>query len=296
LNRILIVNADDFGRSEAVNLGVAEGYRRGIVTSASIVANAPAFSHAVTIAKELKGLEVGIHLAADEYEPVLPRAAISSVVTPEGRFIDRRRLFLKMAVDSRTGDDLFREWDAQLSKVVKAGIELTHLDGHGHCHAHPRVARRVLELAKRYGIERVRLPVEPIAWRSERISPSRLMDKMLVTIACPPARRMWAGKLRFPIRFYGFSEAGSVTQELVRRVADAAPPGVSELMVHVGVGNDEDDGFRTGYNWKGDLEAVTAFGKNEFQQQFHITLEAHQQKRDQEQWNRASSETSGNVI
>jgi predicted glycoside hydrolase/deacetylase ChbG (UPF0249 family) len=272
--RSLIVNADDFGRSEAVNLGVAEGFRHGILTSTSIVANSPAFSHAVALAKQLKGLEVGIHLAVDEYEPVLPPTAIPSLVTPEGRFIARGRLFLKMAVDSRTGDDLFREWDAQLSKVVKAGIQLTHVDGHGHCHAHPRAARRVLELAKRYGIDRVRMPVEPIAWWPEGVSASRMMGKVLVTIASQPAGKVWGGKLRIPIRFYGFSDAGGVTRSLIRRVAEAAPPGVSELMVHVGVCNDEADGFHTGYNWKGDLDAVTAFAKDEFQHQFSIALAA----------------------
>ena len=30
--RFLIVNADDFGRNEAVNQGVAEGFRRGIIS------------------------------------------------------------------------------------------------------------------------------------------------------------------------------------------------------------------------------------------------------------------------
>jgi predicted glycoside hydrolase/deacetylase ChbG (UPF0249 family) len=272
--RSLIVNADDFGRSEAVNLGVAEGFRRGILTSTSIVANSPAFSHAVAIAKELKGLEVGIHLAADEYEPVLPPAAIPSLVTPEGRFIGRGRLFLKMAVDNRTGDDLFREWDAQLSKVQKAGIQLTHVDGHGHCHAHPRAARHVLELAKRYGIERVRMPVEPVAWWPEQVSASRMIGKLLVTIASQPARMVWGGKLRIPTRFYGFSDAGGVTRSLISRVAEAAPVGISELMVHVGVSNNEAEGFWTGYNWKGDLDAVTTFAKDEFQQQFKIVLAA----------------------
>ena len=42
----------------------------------------------------------------------------------------------------------------------------------------------------------------------------------------------------------------------VRRVARSAP-GVSELMVHPGVFNVEPAGLETGYDWEGDLGAVT---------------------------------------
>jgi len=275
VDRSLIVNADDFGRSEAVNSGVAEAFCRGIVTSTSIVANSPAFAHAVALVSGLKGLGIGIHLAADEYRPLLPPRTIPSLVTADGRFLRRSLLFLKMAVDRRTGDDLLREWEAQISKVVKAGIQLTHIDGHGHCHAHPRAARIVLELAKRYRIERVRLPIEAIIWRPDRLSASRMAAKLVVTLACQPARRTWRGRLPFATRFYGFSDAGGVTRALIRRIAEVAPPGVSELMVHVGASNDEAAGFWTGYDWKGDLDAVTAFTKDEFQKQFGVALVTH---------------------
>ena len=60
MDRFLIVNADDFGRSESVNAGVAEAYRRGILTSASIVATGAAFESAVALVPQLEGLGIGI--------------------------------------------------------------------------------------------------------------------------------------------------------------------------------------------------------------------------------------------
>ncbi len=160
-DRFLIVNADDFGRSETVNAGVVEAFRRGILTSTSIVATGTAFEPAVVLARQNQGLGIGIHLVVDRrHEPALPPSEIPSLVTSNGKFRARRK-------QVRTRDDVFREWDAQISKVLAAGIQLEHIDGHGHRHAHPRVAGVVIALAERYDIGHVRLPVEAIMWRPE---------------------------------------------------------------------------------------------------------------------------------
>ena len=45
----LIVNADDFGISEAVNRGIVEAFDGGIVTSTSLMATGDAFEHAVEL-------------------------------------------------------------------------------------------------------------------------------------------------------------------------------------------------------------------------------------------------------
>ena len=59
--RLLIVNADDFGLTDGVNEGVRRGHREGIVTSASLMVDAPAAGGAVAIASELPGLSLGLH-------------------------------------------------------------------------------------------------------------------------------------------------------------------------------------------------------------------------------------------
>ncbi len=276
--RFLIVNADDFGRSEAVNQGVAEGFRRGIVTSASLVAAGPAFESAVRIAADLPGLGVGIHLIANEYTPILPPAQIPRLVNSEGRFYSRPHQFARMAWDLRLRRDLLLEWDAQISKILRTGIKLTHIDGHGHCHAHPAAAGVVLELAGRYGIEHVRLPAEPILWKPGRIPSPRFAEKVVLNLATSVPRTIWSGKLSFPGSFYGFSHGGRMSADVVRQVAMSVPPGVSELMVHVGVSNDEAPGFWTGYDYAGDLRAVTTYSKQEFEKEFGVTLVTHVQR------------------
>ncbi|MGZ4842208.1 MAG: ChbG/HpnK family deacetylase, partial [Candidatus Angelobacter sp.] len=45
--RRLIVNADDFGLTAGVNRAIAEGNRAGVVTSATLMANAQASEAAI---------------------------------------------------------------------------------------------------------------------------------------------------------------------------------------------------------------------------------------------------------
>ena len=60
--RRLIVNADDFGSSEAVNEAVVRAYTEGVLTSCSLMVTGAAFEHAVRLAHAHPGLAVGIHL------------------------------------------------------------------------------------------------------------------------------------------------------------------------------------------------------------------------------------------
>src|SRR5690242_5450713 len=60
--RRLIVNADDFGMSEAVNEAIIRAHREGVLTSTSLMVTGAAAAEAVRLAKENPRLAVGIHL------------------------------------------------------------------------------------------------------------------------------------------------------------------------------------------------------------------------------------------
>jgi chitin disaccharide deacetylase len=61
----LIVNADDFGLTAGVSEGIVEAHSRGIVTSTSLMVDAPAAEHAVGLAGENPGLSIGLHFVDD---------------------------------------------------------------------------------------------------------------------------------------------------------------------------------------------------------------------------------------
>ena len=65
--RLLIVNADDFGRSASVNHGVIEAHERGIDTSASLMVRWAAAEEAAAYARAGSGLSLGLHVDVGEW-------------------------------------------------------------------------------------------------------------------------------------------------------------------------------------------------------------------------------------
>ena len=62
VDRWVIVNADDFGRSRGVNRGIVEAHERGIVTSASLMVRWAAAADAAAYARMRPELSVGLHV------------------------------------------------------------------------------------------------------------------------------------------------------------------------------------------------------------------------------------------
>ncbi len=60
--KYLIPNADDFGYTRDVNEGIIHAHRQGILTATTLMATGAAFDHAVALARENPGLDVGVHL------------------------------------------------------------------------------------------------------------------------------------------------------------------------------------------------------------------------------------------
>lgn len=159
MGRRLILQADDFGASKAVNRAVLEGYRRGVLTSCSVMASGEAFEDAMRIAKELPGLGVGLHLVTVQGRSVLPHRAIPTLVDPSGRFADDptwagfRYFFCRKA-----REELRRELSAQFETVLAFGIPVSHIDSHLHLHVHPVIFDLAVELGTHYGVRRMRVP------------------------------------------------------------------------------------------------------------------------------------------
>ena len=77
MSRRLIVNADDLGYDPAINRGIVEAMRQGVVTSATLMVNLP---HSAEGAAQAHGLAVGLHLNLARGAPVSPRFPASLLV------------------------------------------------------------------------------------------------------------------------------------------------------------------------------------------------------------------------
>lgn len=70
--RFLVVNADDFGYCDQRNRGIVESFQNGVVSSASLLANADKALEAVQLSKEY-GIPLGLHLNLTEGKPIKTR-------------------------------------------------------------------------------------------------------------------------------------------------------------------------------------------------------------------------------
>src|ERR1051325_5584813 len=137
----LIVNADDFGMTSGVNRAVIDAHTLGMVTSTSLMATGDAFDAAVTVAA-MQEISIGCHIVLLEGAPLLPPESIPSLATRngDGSPCFRRRLgeFIRAAtLGLLPGEEIKREATAQIEKLQRAGIHLTHADTHKHAHVFP---------------------------------------------------------------------------------------------------------------------------------------------------------------
>ena len=70
MERVLIVNADDFGLSKGQNYGIVEACRNGVVTSTTALVNGEAINHAEQLSRDLPELAVGMHFVLTLGKPL----------------------------------------------------------------------------------------------------------------------------------------------------------------------------------------------------------------------------------
>jgi predicted glycoside hydrolase/deacetylase ChbG (UPF0249 family) len=131
------------------------------------MANAPAFDDAVALALANPTLGVGCHITLIDGTPVAHPQSIPSLLGGDGKSLRSTPFdFLQALLRGEIReDDIEREAVAQVQKLQRAGIDVTHLDTHKHTHIFPTVARPLLHLAERTRIGAVRNPFEP-PWAS----------------------------------------------------------------------------------------------------------------------------------
>ncbi|MBV6394464.1 MAG: Chitooligosaccharide deacetylase [Anaerolineales bacterium] len=265
----LIVNADDLGRTVRINDGIQKAFREGILSSTSMVANSPAFDHGLNVARSNPALDIGIHLALTEYPPISDSAYLRSL---SKKSFGRAFLRLAYATDAQLRS-VETEFRRQIEKALLHRIRLTHLDGHNHVHAHPRLAGIVTRLAREYSLCCIRLPRERLAYGR---GVGRYLQKAMLAIVCELDVRTFRTALRWPDEFHGFTEGGRLTRETLTAILRRMRPGVHELMCHVGTEND-DPPFSIGYRWLDELQAVTSWSREEVQREFGIRIISHQE-------------------
>ena len=221
----LIINADDFGLSPGINKGIIRAVKAGVVTSATLLTQGPAFREAIEAAPADLGLGVHLNLTGGWG---MPKGG-----APVGFYTNNPALLLWRCFAGRV-DLTFAQTELrkQIEAFAKIGDLPTHLDGHHHIHVFPGMAELVAELAVEYNIPSIRLPRPSFSlWRRPLIK--RTLMGQLATKA---GRLFEARGLKFPPGFWGFSLYGSGDFGWrLQAVLEKIEAGTHEIMSHPGL-------------------------------------------------------------
>ncbi|MGH7136201.1 MAG: carbohydrate deacetylase [Pirellulales bacterium] len=277
-HRSLILHADDFGMNAAVTHGIIEAFSDGLLTSTSLLANAPAAELAVTewqkledarrkdtlaSAERRRGLgddaspfDLGVHLNLTQGRPLTGPIFPAELHDHAGRFLSPGRLFLRLRASGRAWRAAIeRELAAQIEWLVVRGIQPTHLNGHQYVEMMPVVSELVPLLAERYGISYIRAASEPGHWLTSLTPGWRASNWCLSFV-----KRHYADRWRRTLDtagiahaddFFGASHAGLIDVRLMRRFLRLARNHtLLEIALHPGrspdqrAGDSQVDGWR----------------------------------------------------
>ncbi|MDR1998093.1 MAG: ChbG/HpnK family deacetylase [Candidatus Margulisbacteria bacterium] len=125
----IIINADDFGISASANKAIAELYKKGVISSATLLVDLPDSKAAADLAKRDR-IPVGLHF----------NLTLGSPSTPPGTCFKNRgdfeRQLLKGQIKKKFIQD---ELARQYQKMLDFGLTPTHLDSHQHIHNWPQL-------------------------------------------------------------------------------------------------------------------------------------------------------------
>jgi predicted glycoside hydrolase/deacetylase ChbG (UPF0249 family) len=245
--RRLIINADDFGLTAGVNRAIYEAHERGIVTSATLMANSKAFNGAVEIARTAvdPGFSIGCHVVLLDGEPLLPPEQVRTLLEPGNGARHFRESLSDFVIASLrhklNPEEIEAEASAQIHRIQFAGVKLSHFDTHKHAHMFPAVLRPLLRAARSRGIGAVRNPFGQV-WPLPLTSLLRTRQMWtrfaqlngLRTFAAGFLREVEAHGLRTTDGSLGVLVTGVLDLKLFTAIVEAIPEGTWEFVCHPG--------------------------------------------------------------
>ena len=150
----VIVNADDLGMSQEVNEATFDLMSKGRISSATIMANAPATRDAARHVSKFSRCSFGVHLNLTEFEPLTAGPAARLLLDERGQMSRANGTARLHSAHLRA---VYQEMCAQIERVAALGVPITHLDSHHHVHTRPLFFPILKAVQRRYRIRKVRL-------------------------------------------------------------------------------------------------------------------------------------------
>ena len=211
--RQVIVNADDFGLSPNENAVILGAFQAGVISSATAMANMPAFEAACVMAQHpLLSGRIGLHFNLTYGQPLsLGILARPNFCDNAGVFdlnLPRHRLWL----GRKDREAVLEELEAQWQRCLDNGVRPSHLDSHQHVHNIWPIGEIVARFAARQGV------------------PVRLARNLGQNLSLP--KRLFKGLLNARLQQLSGATADYVCTPVDLRNEPMPPDGVLEIVAH----------------------------------------------------------------
>jgi predicted glycoside hydrolase/deacetylase ChbG (UPF0249 family) len=254
-DKVLMVHADDIGMSHSVNMASIEAFKKGMVTSGSIMVPCPWFPEIAAYAKEHPELDLGLHLTLTSewkylrWRPVASPEKVKGLLDPDGFMWRSERDTAKNA----TPQEIETEIRAQIERALQFGIKPTHLDTHmGTMYTRKDFFDVYTKLGKEYGI-----PVMVMRPTLEAIQYGKLTGSPITEDVLKKVEADGFAMLDY-LNTGVQGKTPAERKEAYKNFLRTMKPGVTMLIVHLGM-NDPELKATTG-SWEqryGDFLAFT---------------------------------------
>ena len=184
--RQLIVTADDYGMSKAVNSAIDQGISAGLISSTNVMTNMDYYEEAEKLAKE--NVSVGLHWVLTCGKPVLQAGEIPSLVREDGYFYSYPEFRQRYRKGLISNEDIKKELIAQYERYVQLLGNPDYWNTHQNVHVDFKIYGLFVSVAVELGIhsmrshQRIYVPASQsegkISWKWRLVEPlkSRLLN------------------------------------------------------------------------------------------------------------------------
>jgi predicted glycoside hydrolase/deacetylase ChbG (UPF0249 family) len=126
-DKLLIINADDYGLAKCTNRAIDELFNHDAITSSSVMMPCKWSNEIKDLPEKIKCTNVGIHLTlTGKFKPVSRAEEVSTLITTDGFFSDSSE-YIELNADN---NHVKQELRNQIESSLSLGIDPTHLDSH----------------------------------------------------------------------------------------------------------------------------------------------------------------------
>lgn len=256
-----MINADDFGLSDDVNLGIISLFESNIISNASAMVCAKKFEEGLNKLDKKYHQKLGLHLCLDsDGDPISEISEIPSLIDKKtGKFYTRKKLVFKILSGQVKKSELKKEILFQFNKLTYYGIKPHHFDGHGHIHVIPQIASILSDLAKKEGIKYVRKPIEyNLKYQLFRFNRRFILSVIIALFSYISFKKFYKG-LNTSHAFFGLLNSGKINISFLKsfyNLIKGFPSCSVELMCHPGFKTKKSLYDRWDYNWQTEYQAL----------------------------------------